>query len=166
MDLEQLRELIHIFENSALSQIELEEAGMRVQLKKPEPVSMTMAPPMQMPSVYVEQAAAMAQIPVAAAPVAATVAAAPAPEADPHLVTIDSPLVGVFYAAPAPGEAPFVRAGDHIEERQTVCIIEAMKVMNEVTAKFAGVIEKVLVENGEPVEFGQPLFAIRPSEQD
>jgi acetyl-CoA carboxylase biotin carboxyl carrier protein len=71
-------------------------------------------------------------------------------------------MVGTFYTAPAPGEPAFVRVGDTVEENQTVCIVEAMKLMNEVAAKESCVIEKILVENGEPVEFGQPLFAVRP----
>jgi acetyl-CoA carboxylase biotin carboxyl carrier protein len=78
------------------------------------------------------------------------------------LATIDSPMVGTFYTAPAPGEPPFLLPGDTVEPGQTVCIVEAMKIMNEVPAKVAAIIEKVLVENGEAVEYGQPLFAIRP----
>jgi len=77
-------------------------------------------------------------------------------------VTIDSPMVGTFYASSAPGEAPMVLPGDSITKDKTICIVEAMKIMNEVAAKFPCIIERVLVENGEPVEFGQPLFAVRP----
>ena len=69
-------------------------------------------------------------------------------------------MVGTFYAASAPDEEPFVKEGDTVEENQIVCIVEAMKLMNEISAKFTGIIEKVLVENGQPVEFGQPLFVI------
>ncbi|NLT61310.1 MAG: acetyl-CoA carboxylase biotin carboxyl carrier protein, partial [Candidatus Hydrogenedentes bacterium] len=83
---------------------------------------------------------------------------------DDELITIDSPMVGVFYAAPAPDKPPFVKPGDAVQEQQTVCIVEAMKLMNEVTAQFPARIVKVLVENGEPVEFGQPLFAVEPLE--
>jgi acetyl-CoA carboxylase biotin carboxyl carrier protein len=75
-------------------------------------------------------------------------------------------MVGVFYAAPAPGEPPFVQPGDTIEAGQTVCIVEAMKLMNEVGAKVPCVIEQVLVENAEPVEFGQPLFSVRPLDEE
>ncbi|HOE66270.1 MAG TPA: acetyl-CoA carboxylase biotin carboxyl carrier protein [Candidatus Hydrogenedentes bacterium] len=172
MDLEQFRELIRIFEESALSQVEIEESGLRIQLKKPEPPvapapTYAIAAPHpaghaapMMVQAFPQTAPPPAPAPaVPAAPSVASVAAE-----DEGLVTIDSPLVGVFYAAPAPGEPPFVREGDVAEEKQTVCIIEAMKVMNEVVAKFPCVIEKILVQNGEPIEFGQPLFAVRPTE--
>jgi acetyl-CoA carboxylase biotin carboxyl carrier protein len=78
------------------------------------------------------------------------------------MVTIDSPMVGTFYSASAPGKPAFVLPGDTVEPNQTVCIVEAMKIMNEVVSKLPMIIEKVLVENGEPVEFGQPLFMGRP----
>ena len=93
--------------------------------------------------------------------------AAPAEEAtsaepqDDGCETITSPMVGTFYTSPAPGEPTFVTVGDTIEENQTVCIVEAMKLMNEVVAKFSGKIEKILVKDGQPVEFGQPLFKVR-----
>lgn len=158
MDLAKLQELIRIFEDSGLSEIEIEEEGHRVCLKKSRgevytTPTIAVAPPVQPVPVAADQATQ----PFASAPAAN---ASETSEAD-GLVTIDSPMVGVFYAAPAPGEPPFVRPGDNISEDQTVCIVEAMKLMNEVTAKFPAVIEKVLVENGEPVEFGQPLFAVR-----
>ena len=76
--------------------------------------------------------------------------------------TIDSPMVGTFYAAASPGDPPFALPGTTVTAEQTVCIIEAMKIMNEVTSKDACVIEKVLIENGQPVEFGQPIFQVRP----
>ena len=94
-------------------------------------------------------------------PLPAPVAVPHIPEPE-HVATIDSPMVGTFYLAAAPGEPAFAAPGDRIAESQTVCIVEAMKLMNEVGAKIACIIEKVLVENGQPVEFGQPLFAIRP----
>jgi len=80
---------------------------------------------------------------------------------DLHLVK--SPIVGTFYAAPSPGSAPFVEVGDSVDVGQTLCIVEAMKLMNEIEADVAGEIIRILVENGQPVEYGQPLFAIRPS---
>ena len=78
------------------------------------------------------------------------------------LATIEAPMVGTFYRASAPDAAPFVNEGDHVKEGQVLCIIEAMKLMNEIEAKRAGRIEKILVENGQPVEYGQPLFLIGP----
>ncbi|MBN2311119.1 MAG: hypothetical protein JXR94_19235, partial [Candidatus Hydrogenedentes bacterium] len=85
-------------------------------------------------------------------------------EVEDGLQTIDSPMVGVFYVAPSPGAPPFVEPGSTVAADDTVCIVEAMKLMNEVTAKFPAEIVRVLVENGEPVEFSQPLFAVRPLE--
>ena len=155
MDVEKLRELLDIFEASGLSEIEIEEAGTRIRLKKgaPEqpycPPAYTVAPPRL-----------EAAVPPGGAPGAPHEPAAP----DDELITIDSPMVGVFYAAPAPDKPPFVKPGDAVQEQQTVCIVEAMKLMNEVTAQFPARIVKVLVEHGEPVEFGQPLFAVEPLE--
>jgi len=81
---------------------------------------------------------------------------------DTGLVTINSPMVGTFYSAPGPGEAPFVLPGDTVEPEQPLCVVEAMKILNTVVAKFPAIVERVLAENSEPVEFGQPLFAVRP----
>ena len=99
----------------------------------------------------------------AAAPQAASVSAAsaPAPAADEHI--IKSPIVGTFYAGASPEAGPFVRAGDFVEAGQTVCIIEAMKLMNEIEADIGGEVVRVLIENGQPVEYGEPLFALRPA---
>lgn len=162
VDLDKLQELIRIFEASDLSEIEIEESGRRMRLKKPRPIVAYTGqafppPPPEARGTQVVLHEAVTSVP----------AGAPAhPRKEPEkAITIDSPMVGVFYVAPAPGEAPFVRAGDTVDEGQTVCIVEAMKLMNEVTAKFPCVIEKVLVENGEPVEYGQPLFDARPIEQ-
>ena len=150
MDLEELKELIQVFEASKLSEIEIEQEGRRVSLKKPQPG--TVAPvPMAAPSVA----------PPSSAPVA-PVENAGGEADDEGLDTIDAPMVGTFYAAHAPGEEPFVHVGETVEEGQVVCVIEAMKLKNEVTVPFAATIEDVLVENGESVEYGQALFAVRP----
>lgn len=164
MELDKLRELIGIFQSSDLSEIEIEEEGRRVRLTKAAP--QVVAPPhlvTHMPS--------SAPIAVAAPPHrqgAVVQSAAPIQEAEPDqddgLVIIESPMVGVFYAQPSPGDPPFVKPGDTVEENQTVCIVEAMKLMNEVAAKFKCTIINVLVENGEPVEYNQPLFAVKPAE--
>ncbi len=146
MDFGELKDLIRILEQSGLSELEVEENGRRIRLHKAGAVPVA--------------------APIAIAPVAAPLAAAPAPKAkeeDPAggLPTFDSPMVGTFYRAPSPESDVFVKVGDRVEENQTICIVEAMKLMNEVGAKFSGVIEKILVENAQAVEFGQPLFAVR-----
>ncbi|HIJ73917.1 MAG TPA: acetyl-CoA carboxylase biotin carboxyl carrier protein, partial [Candidatus Hydrogenedentes bacterium] len=148
MDLERIQEVIRMFEASAISEMELEEEGLRMRLKKQhaETIATAAAPAAQPP-----------QSPTA--PVAATIPdtileTAPTDEAgDDGLVTIDSPMVGTFFAAPGPGDPAFVKPGDRVDEGQTVCIVEAMKLMNEVVSEFPAVIVKVLVENAEPVEY-------------
>jgi acetyl-CoA carboxylase biotin carboxyl carrier protein len=158
VEINDLEELIRLFEKSKLHEIEIEEEGKKIRLQKPQaPSSVPMsypvaAPPASMPAAPVEQAPG---------PIEQTASSA-APKLEDGLVTIDSPMVGTYYSAPAPGEPPFVQRGDMVDEGQTVCIVEAMKLMNEVGAKFSGSIEKILVENGQPVEFGQPLFAVKP----
>jgi len=97
------------------------------------------------------------------APSETTSAAGPAAKPAEELHFVKSPIVGTFYAAPSPGAAPFLRIGDQIQAGQVVCIIEAMKLMNEIEADIAGEVVRALVENGQPVEYGQPLFAIRPT---
>lgn len=150
MNLEELQKLIQVFEASTLSELEIEEGGRRVRLRGPQPVSvqagavppaLPKAEPEKLPEMHGKEGKSF--------------------EGE-GLATIDSPMVGTFYTAPAPGEAPFLLPGDTVEPGQTVCVVEAMKIMNEVPAKVAAIIEKVLVENGEAVEYGQPLFAIRP----
>ena len=89
-------------------------------------------------------------------------AAAPAADPDAGLHIVKSPIVGTYYGSPSPGSAPFVSPGDRVEKGQVICIVEAMKLMNEIEADAAGEIVKCLVTNGQPIEFGQPLFAIRP----
>lgn len=103
--------------------------------------------------------AGASQAPSAAS--SAPVASAPAAAADEHI--IKSPIVGTFYAGPSPDAGPFVRVGDVVDAGQTVCIIEAMKLMNEIEADISGEIARVMVENGQPVEYGEPLFALRPT---
>jgi acetyl-CoA carboxylase biotin carboxyl carrier protein len=156
MDIKELEELMKVFEESDLNEFELEEEGRRLRMQKNSPDNNAGALPTMIPQAtqMVANASPMS-VEVSADPIEA-----PAPE-DVPAKTIDSPMVGTFYTSPAPGEPTFVQVGSSIDEGQTICIVEAMKLMNEVTAKSNCLIEKILVENGEPVEFGQPLFAIR-----
>jgi acetyl-CoA carboxylase biotin carboxyl carrier protein len=158
VDLVKLKELIQILETSQLSEIEIEEDGRRVRLTK--------APSGQEVIATLRQDSSggpTGEVPSLSLPVHASEREEARPtRQEAQGMTIDSPMVGVFYAAPAPGKPVFVNPGDAVEEDQTVCIIEAMKLMNEITAKQRVEIVRVLVENGEPVEFGQPLFAVRP----
>jgi acetyl-CoA carboxylase biotin carboxyl carrier protein len=157
MDLRKLKTLIDLVSESGISELEVTEGEGKVRIVK------------NAPPVYVQSPAAqyMPQIP-AGAPVhaaggvaegAAASAAAPAPAAPQgHVVT--SPMVGTFYRAPSPGADPFVQVGDTVKEGQTICIIEAMKLLNEIESDVAGVIKEILVDNGQAVEYGQPLFVV------
>jgi acetyl-CoA carboxylase biotin carboxyl carrier protein len=149
MDIRKVKKLIELLEESGISEIEIKEGEESVRISRNGP-SMTM-PQMQ----YAPAMAPPMAAPAAAAPVAAEAAA---PEVSGHVVT--SPMVGTFYEAPSPGSAPFVEVGKSVKEGDTLCIIEAMKMLNQIEADKSGVIKQMVVENGQPVEFGQPLFII------
>ncbi len=152
MDLRKLKTLIDLVSESNVSELEITEADGKVRIVKAgaTPVVMTQVMPQAMP------AAAPAAVPAAAAPAAP--AAEAAPEDTGHVVK--SPMVGTFYRSSSPGAKAFAEVGDTVKAGQPVCIIEAMKIMNEIEADKDGVIAKILVENGKPVEYGQPLFII------
>lgn len=145
MDLRKLKTLIDLVSESEISELEITEAEGKVRIVKGGAQQV----------VYTTQATAPAAAPVA--PTAAAVEAAPAA---PTGHQVKSPMVGTFYGASSPGAAPFVVVGDTVKKGQTVCIIEAMKLLNEIEADADGVIKQILAENGQPVEFGQPLFVI------
>jgi acetyl-CoA carboxylase biotin carboxyl carrier protein len=151
MTLKEIRALLELLREFGLAEIEVERSGERLRVRRePSPGTAVTAP----------GAAATPAAPT-------TVHAAPAPEPIPedrrqHLVTVEAPMVGTFYRAPSPEAGPYVREGDAIKEGQVLCIIEAMKLMNEIESKVAGRVIRILAENGQPVEYGQPLFLIEP----
>ena len=152
MDLRKLKTLIDLVSESEVSELEITEAEGKVRIVKGGGSVMVSAPQV------VHSAPAVAAAPVAAAPaVAASAPAAPAQEAG---TPVKSPMVGTFYAASAPGAAPYVTVGAAVKKGQTLCIIEAMKLLNEIEAECDGVVKQILVENAEPVEYGQVLFII------
>ncbi|KGF31413.1 MULTISPECIES: acetyl-CoA carboxylase biotin carboxyl carrier protein [Oligella] len=158
MDLRKLKTLIDLVAESEISELEITEGDGKVKIVKSKPQAEvnTVYSPMAMPQMY--QAPAVApQAPVAAPAEAEAAAAAPAQE-DGYVVK--APMVGTFYRSPSPNAAPFVDVGKPVKEGDTLCIVEAMKLLNEIEADVSGVVKKILVENGEPVEFGQPLFII------
>lgn len=161
MDLSELQELIRLFESTGLSEMEIEEGGRRIRLAK-KTVAEIIAGGSVMP--MMPTALPAAGTPAIGSPGTGTGESSSEGglRLEEGLVTIDSPMVGTFYNAPGPGEPPFVQPGDTVEAGQVVCIVEAMKIMNEVTAKVPAIVEQVLVNNGDPVEYGQPLFAVRP----
>ena len=141
-----IEEMLQLMESRGLVELEMEHQGLRIRLKKASSSS---------PPQLVEYVAGIPQ-PVAAQPAAAKSAV------EGRRIVIKSPMVGTFYRAPAPDAPPFVEVGQDIEVGQVVCIIEAMKLMNEIKSEVAGRIVDVLVQNGDPVEFGQPFFAVEP----
>jgi acetyl-CoA carboxylase biotin carboxyl carrier protein len=149
MDIRKIKKLIELLEESGLAEIEITEGEESVRIAR----VMHSAP------VVTQYAAAPAAAPAAPAPAAqATAPAAPPAARDEKLVT--APMVGTFYASPAPGAKSFVEVGEEVRIGQVLCIIEAMKMMNQIESERAGKVVAVLAKNGEPVEFGQPLFAI------
>ena len=155
MDLRKLKTLIDLVAESSISELEITEAEGRVRIVKAPPPSAQPAPVAQVVQIPASQPAAAAQAPAAAAP--AQQAAAPAPSSR---KTVKSPMVGTLYRAPNPEADPFVTVGSTVKVGDTLCIIEAMKLMNEIESEFAGTVVEILVENGQPIEYGQPLFVI------
>src|SRR5690606_1046 len=149
MDLRKLKTLIDLVAESGIAELEITEGEGKVRIVKA-------VPPAQQVLYAAEPAPAPGPAPAAAAPAPAAPAAPAAPQG--HVVK--APMVGTFYRAPNPGASPFVEVGQSVKEGDALCIIEAMKLLNEIEADKAGVIKEILVENGEPVEYGQPLFVI------
>jgi acetyl-CoA carboxylase biotin carboxyl carrier protein len=151
MDIRKVKKLIDLLEESGINEIEIHEGEESVRITRSAPgVQGYFAPPMP--------AAAPPAPPAASAPPASSAPAEAASEPPGHRVT--SPMVGTFYRAPSPGARPFVEVGSTVEMGDTLCIIEAMKMLNPIEADAAGTIRAALVENGHPVEYGQPLFII------
>ncbi len=150
MDLRKLKKLIDLVQESGIAELEITEGEEKVKIVKGGAVSVAAAP-IAMPAPIPAERAATAPAAAAAPP-----EAAPAPEG--HVVK--APMVGTFYRSPSPDAKAFVEVGQTVKEGDTVCIIEAMKLMNEIEADAAGVVKAILVENGQPVEYGQPLLIL------
>jgi acetyl-CoA carboxylase biotin carboxyl carrier protein len=151
MNLKELKELIELIQQSEIAELELEKSGVRVRIKKerssfprppvPEKIPATPSAPEEMPQPQ----------------------ASPAPAAVPAgWLTLTAPVVGTFYRSPAPDADPYVEAGSVVKKGQIICVIEAMKLMNEIESEWDGKIVEILVENAQPVEYGEPLFHIEP----
>ncbi len=150
MDLRKLKTLIDLVSESNVSELEITEAEGKVRIVKGGTAVVQ-----QFVAAPVQQAPA-----AAAAPVAAPLAELPAPAEVPAGHTVKSPMVGTFYRASSPGAKPFVEVGSQVKEGETICIIEAMKILNEIEADKTGTVTRILGENGQAVEYGQPLFVI------
>ena len=165
IDLEFLRGLIGAVDESGIDSIEISRGGTRIRIAKtppPAPVSAAAAPAAAVSYAPAAEASRPAAAPAAGAPSADSGAAAAAPPRS-NLVEVKSPMVGTFYRSPAPEAPAYVEVGSRVSRGQTLCILEAMKLMNELESDLAGTVREVCVENGEPVEYGQVLFRIEPA---
>ena len=152
MDIRKIKKLIELLEESGINELEIREGEESVRICRHAPVSQV-----EVVSAHPVQTAAPTPVPMSAP--AAPEPAATTPPA-PTYQTIDSPMVGTFYRAPSPGSKPFVEVGQTVAVGDTICVIEAMKMFNQIEADIAGTVVEILVENGLPVEYGQPLFAV------
>jgi acetyl-CoA carboxylase biotin carboxyl carrier protein len=149
MDLRKLKKLIDLVQESGIAELEITEGEEKVKIVKGGGVSVSQSPPAAPPA-----------HPVAAPPPAPAVPAPAEPAAGQEGHVVKAPMVGTFYRSPSPDAKAFVEVGQPIKEGQTICIIEAMKLMNEIEADASGTVKAILVENGQPVEYGQPLFIL------
>ena len=155
MNQKELRDLIEFLIEKDITEFELERGDVKVRIRRGGEAAAAPAPH------FVQMAATPAAPGPASAPPAAAAAPPPAAEEE-GLHTVKSPIVGTFYESPSPGSPPFVKAGDTVEAGQVLCIIEAMKLMNEIESDVAGEVVKRLASNGQPVEYGQALFVLKP----
>ena len=158
MDLKQIQDLVKMVNKSNISELTIEEKDIKITIKQKEDKYVTAAPMQAVPQM---QAMPVAAAPVAAAPSAAAPAAAP--KAADNLITIKSPMIGTFYRKPAPDKPNFVEEGDEVRNGKVVCVIEAMKLFNEIESEVSGKIVKILVDDSSPVEYDQPLFLVEPA---
>jgi acetyl-CoA carboxylase biotin carboxyl carrier protein len=156
MNQKELKELVEFLIEKDITEFELERGDVKVRIKRGTPEAAPSAPAERI-IVQAPAAAPQAQAPPAAAPVPAP---APVPVKE-ELHMVRSPIVGTYYESPSPGSPPFVKPGDMVETGQIICIVEAMKLMNEIESDASGEIVKCYISNGQPIEFGQPLFSIR-----
>jgi acetyl-CoA carboxylase biotin carboxyl carrier protein len=157
MDFEDIERILELVRQHELVEFEIERGdGWKLRLRKASTTFQVLPPQMQ--------PAPMSVTPMVAAPAPAPIAAAPPPAAEEtalELAVVKSPIVGTFYRSAEPGAAPFVEVGQHVKKDEVLCIIEAMKLMNEITSEYDGEIVSVYVENGKPVQYGERLFAIK-----
>jgi acetyl-CoA carboxylase biotin carboxyl carrier protein len=151
MDIRKVKKLIELLEESDVAEIEIHEGEESVRISRNSTVATTLAMPAAMPPTAVAAPASPATPPPATAQ-------EPEPEIIGH--TVSSPMVGTFYRSPSPGSKPFVEIGQQVSVGDTLCIIEAMKILNQIESDKAGTVKQILVENGEPVEYNEPLFII------
>ncbi|BAB06507.1 acetyl-CoA carboxylase biotin carboxyl carrier protein [Halalkalibacterium halodurans] len=166
LKVQEIRELIRAVDQSDLDEFKLEQEGLKLVLKKSQGETVAYQQPVQSAPVPAPVVQAVQEPPkgqaVQAAPASEPVKEEAETKATDNLHKITSPMVGTFYVAPSPDSDPYVKVGDNVSENTVVCIVEAMKLMNEIEAEVKGKIVEVLAENGELVEYGQPLFVVEP----
>jgi acetyl-CoA carboxylase biotin carboxyl carrier protein len=162
-DIEDLRELIEFLKHHQVAEFDVDRGDLKIRLKfhQQESAPSSLSELARLLKAAAPAAAQASGAAAQSAPAAAGAEAAADPDAGLHL--LKSPIVGTFYGSPSPGASSFVSPGDHVEKGQVICIVEAMKLMNEIESDVSGEIVKCLVSNGQAIEFGQPLFAIRPA---
>jgi acetyl-CoA carboxylase biotin carboxyl carrier protein len=156
MTLEEIRELIKLVSETGVAELEVQRGENRVRIRQAPGIETSVflpASPMPQPAAVPQQ---LPSAPAAGSPESAS------PKENDNTTYVKSPIVGTFYESPSPGTPPFVRIGEHVTPGKVLCVIESMKLMNEIEADMAGVVESKLVENGQPVEYGEALFGIRP----
>jgi len=163
MTIEEIKEIIQVFHESGVAELEVQRGDNRLRLRRASTNHDYVVPGAGSTQAATPQPAAAAATSGGSHPVGLSgTAAAPAKQVDAGHVLVKSPIVGTYYDQASPGTPPFVKVGDAVEPGQVLCIIESMKLMNEIEAETAGIIAAKLVENGRPVEYGEALFAIRP----
>lgn len=153
MDLEDLKQLIKFLKDTDITEVSIETEGKKIKLKREQMLS-----PFEVRGMPAAPMPAPAQLPQA------TPAAQPEEDTQ-HLITVTAPLVGTFYRSPSPEAASYVEVGDRVKKGQVICIIEAMKLMNEIESEADGVVSRALVDNAQPVEYGEPLFLLDPVQE-
>jgi acetyl-CoA carboxylase biotin carboxyl carrier protein len=165
MNQKELKELIEFLIEKDVAEFEMERGDIKVRVKRNlqnQVQYVTVAPQQQSaPAMHFPPASTVGHVPASHLPQAAPDAPEPAVDSDEGLHKVKSPIVGTFYESPSPGAPPFIKVGDTVAQGQVLCIVEAMKLMNEIESDVSGEVVKFYVKNGQPVEYGQPLFAIR-----
>ncbi|MDQ2711082.1 MAG: acetyl-CoA carboxylase biotin carboxyl carrier protein [Acidobacteriota bacterium] len=164
MTIDEIRKLIEVVRETGISELEVQQGENRVRIRSGSPVNQDIVLPAVLPVTLTGMQnviPATPSAPLLQDNLSAAVPTLQPPENDRNLV-VKSPIVGTYYDSPSPGVPPFVKIGDHVEAKQVICIIESMKLMNEIEAEVSGIIVAKFVENGRPVEYGQSLFTINP----
>ena len=164
MTVEEIKELIHVVNESGIAELEVQRGENRVRIRRsttPHPQEIVLAP--AAPAVVAAPPIATISQSPATLPSPSPQSPAPSAAAESEIVFVKSPIVGTYYDAPSPGSPTFVKVGDRVSPGQVLCIIESMKLMNEIEAEVAGTIVSKLVENGRPVEYGEALFGVQPA---